>query len=130
MRKAFVALLATLLVFVGGISHATITETNGTNILTLTLDGTTNWDSATNFSDLTVQAIMFVPSAASDVLVVRENSATGPEVMSVTVTAASDTRIVYFPRDHWGKPLEIHLFIKATDLTLGTAANARVIIFK
>ena len=93
----------------------------GGDFLEITPDGVTNYDSQTAFPvGLYLQSIELVPSADTDILKVREAGAAGPIICRIK---GSDTDRKKFFNRALARP-----FIKGTDLTLTTPANARVII--
>jgi hypothetical protein len=101
---------------------ANTTTLTGSTV-TITLDGSTNWvwSSELPFPDgVRLKWILFHPSAANDVLVIREASTSGAEIFRVKCSADTDDRVLYY------KGAFLRPVIKAADCTLGTAANARV----
>ena len=84
-------------------------------------DGSTDWDSATLFpSGMILQYIAFYPSAAGDIIQVRDGSATGPAFFKFKDLGGGGTLIYY------GNSI-VKPYFKASDCTFGTAANARII---
>ena len=87
-------------------------------------------------SGINVKRIIFVPSTANDILIIKAGHATqtttvaaiattltAPEILHVKVTADTDQRIVY----EFGKRgTRMWPFIDISDCTLGTAGNARI----
>ncbi len=93
----------------------------GGDFVEITPDGATNYDSQETFPvGMYLTSIEFVPSADGDVLKVREGGATGPIICRIK--GSDGERKKYFHMS-LAKP-----FIRAGDLTLGTASNARIII--
>ena len=74
-------------------------------------------------SGLSVKSIQFNPSAASDVMVINEGGINGASIFHVKCTGDTDQRIKYF-----NPPTRMQPVIDISDCTLGTAANAKVII--
>lgn len=104
------------------VAQAANTVVRDGNLITLTLDGSTNWDSQTDYPNgLAIHSIAFYPSAANDVLAIRHRSVSGPMVLYCKDTAGAGV-VRYYP----GALLKP--YIVASELTLNTAANARVII--
>ena len=106
---------------------ANTTTTDG-NFIEITLDGSTDWrwdaDMDAFFripTGVMIRSIGFKPSAANDVMVIRENGVDGAAIFSVKCADTTDDRVKYF-----NPPRKIRPVIDATDITLGTAANARV----
>ena len=98
-------------------------ETRDGNVINVVLDGSTDWDSTVNNpKGLPIFAIAFEPSAANDKLVVRQNGAHGNKIFSGLDAANSGLSRLY-PGTVLFKP-----YIKASDCTLGTPANATVMI--
>lgn len=92
------------------------------------LDADWLWD--TEFSEIAaslggmwVRSIQFNPSAANDVMIINDGGIDGPSIFDVKCTADTDQRVKYFD-----PPLYCAPVIDITDCTLGTAANAKVII--
>ena len=73
-------------------------------------------------SGLKVLSIEFVPSAADDVIHIRDNTITGPTLMKGT---PSDTDS--FIKNFLDKGQRMFPCIKASEQTFGTAANAKII---
>lgn len=95
----------------------------------IVLDGSTDWSYVTDGgfnADIGIKlaSIQFNPSAANDILIIRNKiAATGTIIFNSG--PAGGTAPIYDPMDppQWQFPI-----IDATDLTLDTAANASVII--
>ena len=99
------------------------------NIITITgLDA--DWNAATESKTshrpfLKVQAIQFIPSAASDRMIIHDNGIDAIDIFdSGTVTDANDSRIQYYD-----PPLICNPVIDISDCTFGTAGNCKVKIF-
>ena len=99
----------------------TVTYTG--NVITIIPDGTTDYDSSTEFPyGVRLGAIKFYGSAANDVLEVTHGAAAGPiisKMKDVTPSGAKDT----FPNGLDCKP-----YIDVSDCTFNTAANIRIIL--
>lgn len=105
------------------------------NVISIVLDGSTDWllsdtgDSSGGTTllvdcvktGLSVDSITFVPSAANDIILINEDNLSGAEIFSAK--AATTNPITTYYHGLW-----LHPAIDASDCTLGTAANARVII--
>ena len=116
MRKFWiVALVGLLLLAFAFPGQAANTVTRFKNIVEIQPDGSTDWDSA-SLGLTKVVSIEFWASATTDMLVVRNGSATGPAMMRV-----KDTSIIYFDD-------KMFPYIKAADCTFSTPANARIIV--
>ena len=116
--------LALLLIcLVSSMALAANTTIRSGNFIEIILDGSTDWDITTTVAanGVALKSIAFYPSAANDVLVVRDGSATGTRIFSGKDVGGGGI-IVYYD-GIMAKP-----YIKASSCTLGTPANARVII--
>ena len=103
----------------------TVTETLSAGMITLTYAGAgANWISKTTFpGGLKVKSIKFYPSAANDILVVRNTSISGPIMAKVKDTTGGGSADVSFGEGVWAFP---HVVI--ADQTWNTVANAIVMI--
>lgn len=114
------ALLLTLLV--SSSVQATSTEVWGQKFVEVTWTSSlTDWTCSRSIIPVRV----FVsPSAANDVLVLRENSVTGPRIVKQTFSTTEASCIPFYgSRDEAWKPC-----IKASDQTFGTFGNVIVTI--
>ena len=95
----------------------------GRRSFTVVPDGVSDFDiTETKFTNgIRLSAINFYPSAANDVLAVRDKTATGALIHKVKDTAGSGTR------EMMNVSLRVRPYIKASDQTFGTAANVRII---
>lgn len=92
--------------------------------------GITNWvfedelnKGSVALGAIKVKSITFHPSGA-DTFQIREGSLTGPTILIVKPTAATDQRVKYFgDNGTWMKP-----YITASDQTFATFANVKVLI--
>jgi len=83
-------------------------------------DAGTAWDSPAAYTNgLNVAAILFVPSAANDRLVVRDVAA-GGNVIFNDISLDGGSRVLYIGR-------RIKPYILKADCTLGTPANVRIV---
>ncbi len=103
------------------------TKVSGRQIMITGLDADWNIDTDMPGYDagLKIISIVFVPSATGDIMVIRNSkagTATDAEMFRVKVTGDTDQRIEYY----YGNVL--FPFIDISECTLGTAANARVLI--
>ena len=74
---------------------------------------------------LKVWAVVFIPSATNDRMIIRDNGIDEPEFFDPGPYADSyDARVLYFI-----EPLEVNPVIDISDCILGTAANAKVMIY-
>ena len=86
-------------------------------------DTSSDWDSKLDFPDgFRAAFIMFFPSAANDVIGIREGSATGPLIKAKDV----DGRGIRF--DYYGNL--IHPYIKRTDCTFSNYVNVVLTIYE
>jgi len=76
-----------------------------------------------HMNGIVIRSIQFNPSAANDIMIIHEAGVDGPNIFHVKCTADTDQRIKYF-----NPPLHCAPVIDASDCTLGTPANARVLI--
>ncbi len=105
------------------------TTTHAPGLIHIKLDGSTDWSYVTDGGfnadiGIKVTSVQFNPSAANDVMVIRDKTvATG--TITHNFGPAGGTAPIYDPVDppRWERPV-----IDATDLTLDTAANASVLI--
>lgn len=136
MKIKVLAALILVLFMVGG-AYAANTVNAGQGRLTITLDSDFDWSAATITAGrnvgmkvddaypegIALMTIMFVPSAAADVMVVRDGGLTGPEMFQET-SVAGGSSVMYFDGGKFYKP-----YVEYDNLTLGTAANARLIFY-
>ena len=104
------------------------TTTVDGHVITITPDANTDWNLATDMptfvnSGLRLKSIMFVPSAANDVIVVREGTATGAEWLRATCSGTTDVKFRPFAGSHGQR---VFPYIDKTDCTLSTPANCRI----
>lgn len=105
-------------------ANTTLISQDGSK-MSITLDGSTDWNGKTDGkmpNGRGLIAIKFFPSALNDVLVVRDTSATGPELFRAKDTAGGGLT------DNSFGGLVCYPYIKPGDCTLGTPANARVMM--
>jgi len=73
------------------------TGTIGDNVISILFDGSTPWDSATNYPDgLVIESMEFVPAATDDVLIVRQAIATGVQYFQNKAATVFTSKIKYF----------------------------------
>ena len=103
----------------------TTVETVGKSSITLTFTGAgAAWDSQTHFpGGLKVTGIKFFPSAANDILAIRDGSATGPIMAKMKDTTGGGSADISFDGGLWCCP-----YLLISDCTFNTIANATVII--
>lgn len=120
-NKLFLALL--IICLAASMAAAANTETRDGNTLMLVLDGSTDWDSKVNYpAGLPLFSIAFLPSAADDALTVREKTAAGNRIFSAKDSLGAGL-VQYYPSS-----ILFHPYIKASELTLTTPGNARVML--
>lgn len=77
-----------------------LTVTKGTtadNVISILFDGSTLWDSATDYPNgLVIESMEFVPSATNDILIVRQAVATGVQYFQIKAASAYTNHIKYF----------------------------------
>ena len=106
---------------------ANTTKISGRQIMITGLDADWSIDNDLTGYDagFKIISIVFVPSAANDVMVIKNSkagTAADADMFRVKVTGDTDQRIEYY----YGN---VHFpFIDISDCTLGTAANAKVLI--
>ena len=95
----------------------------GRRSFTVTPDGVTDFDiTETLFTNgIRLAAINFYPSAANDVLAVRDKTATGALIHKVKDVVGGGLR------EEINSSLRVRPYLKASDQTFGTAANVRII---
>ena len=120
MKKLFLTLF--LICLMSSVAVAANTVTRSGPFIEIVPDGTTDWDSQVTYpSGLSLVSIAFYPSAANDVIKIREGSATGPAMINGKDTTGGGL-IVYLEGGM------VHPYLKASDCTFGTAANARILM--
>ena len=122
MRKIKIALLmvAILLMAITPVWSAWTESWTGGGVVELTPDAAGDYESTVTYPNgLKIWAIVFHPSTANDVLVVRLNSLTGPKLVPMT-SILGDEKILYLP------PKTIKIFIERDDCTFITYGNVRV----
>jgi len=111
------------------------TVVHGRGYITLTLDSDFVWSTAvvtagsflgSKLTDLYPEGIdiwwvMLIPSAVNDVFRVRDGSITGQDLIPPITSVTGDALNVPFTGEILYRP-----YVEYSDLTLGTAANARI----
>lgn len=97
-------------------------------VITITPDANTDWNLATDMpgfvnTGLQLKSIMFTPSAANDVIVIRNVDVTGAELLRATCSGTTDVKFRPFAGDRGQR---CYPYIDKTDCTLGTPANVRI----
>lgn len=122
-KKGFITSIVVLLIFAivfPAISANTVVRSN--KFICITPDGSTDWDLG---EDQQVIRITFVPSAATDVLVVRHGTAAGVPTVYLVISTKDSTNVDF---GHGGNQPIWRPYIKASDCTFGTAGNVRILI--
>ena len=91
------------------------------------LSNTTAQRGMPGFTKLRVKSITFIPSAANDVLVIKNSvdaTAAAATIIDWTVVDVTDQRIMYFGE----RGADLMPFIDFSDCNFGTAANVSIII--
>jgi len=92
-----------------------------------------DWDASTETETmgllrngvLKVWAVVFIPSATDDRMIIRDDGIDEPEFFDPGKNAdAYDSRVLYFR-----EPLEVNPVIDVSDCTITTPANAKVMIY-
>ena len=115
-----------------GFAANTIVVTDQNQVITITgLDEDFDASTATETLGLLrngvlkVWMVVFIPSATNDRMIIRDNGIDAPEFFDPGIYSdAYDSRVLYFY-----EPLEVNPVIDISDCTLGTAANAKVMIY-
>ena len=102
---------------------ANTTTENGRVIEITGLDADWQGSVDTSMSRMKIESIQFNPSAADDVMIIHDGGLNNASLMDVTCQNVYDQRVKYFHPPVWADPV-----IDISDCTLGTAANAKVII--
>lgn len=102
---------------------ANTTTITGKQISITGLDADWLWTTAIGSSGCYLKSITFIPSAANDRMLIHEGGIDGAEVFDTGIVSGTDARTKYFDRGHKCAPV-----IDISDCTLGTAANAKVIL--
>ena len=90
----------------------------------ITPDGSSDWDSASAFPDgMRVKSVLFYPSAANDVICIREGGATGPVIFQ-----AKDVEGRGLLLDFQGNL--IHPYLDQSGCTFDTPANVVITFFQ
>jgi len=98
----------------------------GRRTITITPDGVTDFDLAneTGFvNGIRLSAVNFYPSAANDVLAIRDKLVTGPMIYKVKDVVGGGVS-----QPIQGPSMKTKPYIKAADQTFGTAASVRIIL--
>lgn len=101
-----------------------VSENTRNFFTTLTPDGSSDWSSATTFpKGMRVWYILFYPSAANDIVCIKEGGADGP--------------VIFKAKDVDGRGLQLRLpgnlinpYLDQSECTFGTAANARITFYQ
>ena len=121
VRNVFMAMVIVGLMV--SVSLAATTATIKGPFIELTLDST-DWDSKVSLpGGVEIDWITVSPSAATDVIQLREGSATGVFITPKLVFSSNlDPLVLYFGEG------TVHPYLKFADCTLGTQANVRITI--
>lgn len=125
MKK--IVLFISLVILLIASSAFAVTATKSGNVVEITtLDADWNYTSTfttgyENTHGIRVQAIIFYPSAANDILALEEGS-DGPEIFPVKCNDTYDQRVLYL------NGARIKPYFDESDSTIGTAANAKIVI--
>ena len=124
MKKSFCFLVVMVFLLFSLPAMAANSVDYDDNFISIVLDGTTDWDSTVAFPlGIRVAAVEFYPSTANDVVVIRNKTATGVVVFKAK-SIDGGALALPFSKARW-KP-----YIKASDQTQGTPANALIIIHR
>lgn len=104
------------------------TTLHGNGIVQITgLDADWRWDDDGGFDSiqgLKVQSIQFNPSAANDVMIVRDGGIDAAPLLDSNPTGTAPVEQTFENGGKWCKPV-----IDISDCTFSNAANAKVIIY-
>lgn len=129
MKKFWLGFVILLLLTAPGAAANTVTQ--GRDFIQVVPDGSTNFNLGDYWANgCYLISIEFSPSAANDILVVRDSSATGVVLTKMTdVLGGGMVKYFYGPQENPVTQGRISQpFINAADCTFGTAANATIII--
>ena len=74
-----------------------LTVTTGKHTISILFDGSTPWDSGTDYSNgLVIESMEWKPTATDDIITVRETDASGVQYFSEKAATAFDNKIKYF----------------------------------
>ncbi len=74
-----------------------LTVTKGKQTISIVFDGSTPWDSGTDYPNgLCIESMEFKPTATDDIITVREIGATGVQYFSEKAATEFDNKIKYF----------------------------------
>ena len=127
MKKKILVSVALVLVMILGLVSCALAANTVTRrglFIEIVPDGTSNWDSSVSYPDgLVIEYIAFSPSAATDVLYLREGVVGGPGMTPVVRANTNlDPSIIYT-----GGGL-VHPFLKYQDCTFTTPASVKILI--
>ena len=101
------------------------TVTVGANLVSVVPDGSTAFDLATiyPFKDgINLRAIIFQPSAANDVLQVRDKNASGATIWPGNKDVSGGGQVIYYD----GKSYRPYI-VQTAECTFGTPANVKIV---
>jgi hypothetical protein len=120
IKSLFLAFMC--LVLAASVAMAANTVTRSGLFIEIIPDGSTDWDSQVDLpGGVSLVSVAFYPSAANDVIKLREKSASGPAIMNAKDTGGGGL-IQYFDGG------VVYPYLKAADCTFGTPANVRIIL--
>ena len=100
------------------------TTTQHGNFIEITPDGATDWSAMGDIGHkLKLSAIQFNPSAANDVLIIRENGIDSAAIFNATAVGSAQVLARDYTHPKWCNPT-----IDASDCTFGTAGNVRILL--
>lgn len=106
---------------------ATATTTQAGHVVEVTYDSTgDDWDylDATGFGvGMRTRAIIWLPSAADDQLIINEGGVDGPSIVDWTAGGVSDTKQIAFG----SRGVALKPYIDLTDCTFTTTGSIKVI---
>jgi hypothetical protein len=122
MKRLIIMLVIMGLVAIAGVAAAANTVVISGKTIEITPDGSTDWNSKTAFPNgLSIESIVLCSSAANDKISLRNGSATEAHIFPYIADATGGGLIQYY-----GKVSYLP-FLKASECTFNTAANARII---
>jgi len=94
-----------------------LTVTKGTSHMTIVFDGSTAYNSATDYPNgLAIKSLESVPTATDDTITVRETDATGVTLFKKTAATAYDNHIKRFKQ---ASDKRYNLYVVAAQVTSG-----------
>ena len=123
MKRLMILLVILGLVASAGVAVAANTVVISGKTIEITPDGSTDWDSKVAYPrGLSIDSIVLCSSATSDKISLRNGSATDAHIFPYIADATGGGLIQYYGN------VSYQPYLKASECTFNTAANARIII--